>query len=183
MMRSLNFRRLTPAPGVTLVELVIAIAVLAILTAIALPSFQSTIRSNRLATSTNQLVSAISLARSEAIRNTRGAGVCSSNDGVNCVASSDWSGGWLVWSDVNGNGTFDAGTDIALRYMQGNRQVVVAGPEASDAVRYDRRGRLAAGADVRFSLQPQECGSQKLLRNLTLTRVGQLQKELLASCP
>lgn len=182
-MRSHTPRTPAQARGVTLVELVVAIAVLAILTTLALPSFQSTIRSNRLATSTNQLVSAISLARSEAVRNTRGAGVCSSANGTSCAGTADWSGGWLVWSDIDGNGVFTPGTDTALRYMQGNARVIVNGPSAADAVRFDRRGRLAVAAAPEFTLRPEECGSQKLFRTLRLTSVGQITKSELASCP
>lgn len=58
--------------GFTLVELMVTVAVLAILSTIAYPSFQSTIRSNRVATTTNELIASLALARSEAIKNTRG---------------------------------------------------------------------------------------------------------------
>ena len=58
--------------GFTLVELMVTVAVLAILSTIAYPSFQSTIRSNRVATTTNELIASLALARSEAIKNTHG---------------------------------------------------------------------------------------------------------------
>lgn len=54
--------------GFTLVELMVTVAVLAILSTIAYPSFQSTIRSNRVATTTNELIASLALARSEAIK-------------------------------------------------------------------------------------------------------------------
>src|SRR5690606_7896913 len=88
--------------GFTLLELMVVIAIAAILLALALPSFTSTLRSNRVATSTNELLATLSLARSEAVRNTRGAGVCTSADGGAC--GGDWDSGWLVWGDSNGNG-------------------------------------------------------------------------------
>lgn len=175
--------------GFTLVELVIAILVLAILASLALPSFQSSLRSSRLSSSTNQLMAALNLARSEAIKNTSGAGVCSSSDGLTCAGVTDWSMGWLVWSDRPnaatgvGNGQFDAGTDVVLRYTQAVPRMRIAGPAAAQAVRFDRRGRLAGGADLQFSLRPETCGNQLLMRPLTLTRVGQFRKGNLASCP
>ena len=61
--------------GFTLVELMITIAVLAIGSALAYPSFSGVMRSNRVATSTNGLLAAFNLARSEAIRTNRGGGV------------------------------------------------------------------------------------------------------------
>ncbi len=162
--------------GFTLTELIIAIAMVAILLALALPSFQSTIRSNRLATSTNQLTSAFGLARSEAIRNTRGAGVCGSVDGATCSNSTNWTSGWLIWSDTNDTGAFESGTDTVLRYIQPAQRIVVAGPGVAEAVRFDRRGRLIGAADLQFSVQPQECGGQMLRRELLISRVGQIRK-------
>lgn len=158
--------------GFTLIELMVVVAVVAILAAIAFPSFQFTIRSNRVATTANQFVAAIALARSEAVRTTRGGGICGSTDGTTCVAGTDWSGGWMVWRDVNANGAFNAGTDVVLRYMEGNPQIRVTGPGAP--LRFDARGRLNAGQNI--VVQPIECGGKELRRVLTLGTTGQLRR-------
>ena len=68
--------------GFTLIELLVTISIMAILLTIALPSFQGSMRSNRVATTSNELLASLSLARSEAIRSTRGGGVCASADGA-----------------------------------------------------------------------------------------------------
>jgi len=171
------------ASGFTMVELMVTIAVAAILMAIAFPSFQSVMRSNRLATATNQVIGAVSLARTEAIRNTRGAGVCASSDGSTCAVSTDWATGWLVWSDLDGNGTYDGSpTDTALRFMKGDAKTVVTGPSAATAIRFDARGRLA-GAQQTIVLQPVTCGTQALRRTLTVAVSGQVRKTgALATC-
>lgn len=80
--------------GVTLIELMIAIAVLAVLLGIGIPSFQETIRTNRVAAITNDLVAALQFARSEAVRRGENVTVCSSNDQSTC--SGAWSNGWVV---------------------------------------------------------------------------------------
>jgi type IV fimbrial biogenesis protein FimT len=169
------------ARGVTLVELIVALAVAAILMAIALPSFQDTLRSNRLAGSTNQFMASVALARSEAIRNTRGAGVCATATGAACQSGTDWTAGWMAWSDINSNGTFDAGTDTVLRFMQGNPKVGVTGPAAANAVRFDARGRIVGG-EQNVILQPDSCGSRPLRRTIVIGATGQVRKTELVSC-
>ena len=106
--------------GFTLIELMVAIAVLAIMLAIGLPSFQGSLRSNRVATSTNDMLAALSLARTEAIRNTRGSAVCASADGLAC--DGEWDQGWLVFSDTDRNGALNAG-EVILRYITPTGQV------------------------------------------------------------
>jgi type IV fimbrial biogenesis protein FimT len=79
--------------GFTLVETIIVIAIAAILMALALPSFTETIRSNRLATTSNNLLAALNLARSEAVK--RGIDVV-----VRKVPNGNWEDGWQVFTDV-----------------------------------------------------------------------------------
>lgn len=167
--------------GVTLVELIVALAIAAILMAIALPSFQGTLRSSRVAGATNQFIAAVVLARSEAIKNTRGAGVCASANGSTCQAGTDWGVGLMVWADVNGNGTFQPGTDTVLRFLQGNPRVTVTGPAAVDAIRFDPRGRIV-GVEQSVVLQPDACGSRPLRRTLTVGATGQIRKAEPVTC-
>ena len=66
----------TPQRGFTLLELMITVAVLAILLSLGVPSFAETIRNNRVAAQTNELVTALSLARSEASKRGMPVSVC-----------------------------------------------------------------------------------------------------------
>jgi type IV fimbrial biogenesis protein FimT len=103
--------------GFTLVELMVTIVIMAILAAIALPSFQNLITNTRIVSATNELVADLAMARSEAIK--RGAGVvtvCASADGAQCSGATDWSGGRLVFVDGGAEGTVD-GTDVILRLI------------------------------------------------------------------
>lgn len=63
--------------GFTLVELMITIAVAAILLMIAVPSFRNIINSNRLTTAANTMVNALSTARMEAIKRNASTQLCS----------------------------------------------------------------------------------------------------------
>jgi prepilin-type N-terminal cleavage/methylation domain-containing protein len=56
------------ASGLTLVELLVVLAIAAILLALGVPSFQSVIRTNRLSAATDNFVASLNLARGEAVR-------------------------------------------------------------------------------------------------------------------
>ena len=82
--------------GFTLFELMVTLAVAALILSLGVPGFRNFIQNNRATTHTNDLVTALNLGRSEATR--RGASVllCSSSDGATCSGSNDWSSGWIV---------------------------------------------------------------------------------------
>lgn len=97
--------------GFTLIELMITLGVAAILLTVAVPSFNTTIKNNRLVTHANLLVSSIGLARSEAVKHGRTATVCVSSDQATCTAETNWELGWMVWVDLNTNNQPDAGEE------------------------------------------------------------------------
>ncbi|MET0544497.1 MAG: GspH/FimT family pseudopilin, partial [Variovorax sp.] len=138
--------------GFTLIELMVAIAVVAVLLAMALPSFRGTIRSNRLATTTNEFISSISLARSEAIRSSRGAAVCASTNGTACGGT--WNDGWLVWTDVNGNAAIDTGETV-VRYVQGHANLSLTASGSATSIVFNGRG--GATSTPTFTLRPTSC--------------------------
>jgi type IV fimbrial biogenesis protein FimT len=132
---SMSGYRIRISPGFTLIELMVSVAVLAIVLALAVPNFQDFVRRNRLAATTNDLVSALALARSEAVK--RAARVS--------VASADWRVGWQVFVDTGTVGdASDEPADNILRVYQPN-------PGGSAAITLDGSGSgyvsyLAAGA-------------------------------------
>ena len=133
-------------------------------------------RSNRVATGTNELLASLALARSEAIRNPGGAGICASEDGESCGGT--WDDGWLVWLDADADG--EPGDDERiLRHVEGTGHIQVAeqnlaaGAEAHK-VMFDTRG-LASTDSRQFVLQANDCRpGQSLVRTLTLSVVGQV---------
>lgn len=155
--------------GVTLVELMVTVAVLAIVTAIAYPTFSDVLRSNRASTATNELVASLALARSEAIRSAHPTAVCPSQNGTACNGT--WADGLLVWEDRNGNGTLDAGERV-VRFAALKGRFTVAGPEK---IRFDGRGRSGTGL-APLTLQPADCpGGKPQRRELQVSATGQLR--------
>ncbi len=88
--------------GFTLIELMVTIAVLAILITLAVPSFQTMLASNISATQANELVVALAKTRIEAMKKHRNVVICSSEDQVRCNSTSatadkdNWEKGWIV---------------------------------------------------------------------------------------
>lgn len=134
------------------------LVVLAIVVTIGYPSFTDAIRSNRIATKSNEFIAAMSLARSEAIRSNQGSGVCPSADGETCGGT--WNDGWLVWVEEGApNGTIEAGEQI-VRYVQaGNQLSFTDDDDATDYIGFTARGLRSNGgaAPVAFTLEPEDC--------------------------
>jgi type IV fimbrial biogenesis protein FimT len=97
--------------GFTLIELLVTVAVSAILLTVAIPSFREIIMNNRLAAQANEFVTALSVARTEALKRSAQVTVCKSSDGASC-GGVNWEDGWIVFTDPNNPWTVDAGEQI-----------------------------------------------------------------------
>lgn len=91
--------------GFSLIELMITVVIAAILLAVAIPGFRSIIQNNRLVTSANQLVTGLTVARSEAVK--RGREVV-----IRPTTGTNWSTGWQVRVDLNDDGDVDDSLEL-----------------------------------------------------------------------
>ncbi len=110
--------RSSDVKGVTLIELLVAIAVLAVLLGVGIPSFGSTLARWRQQSAVDAFVADLRLARSSATRSSRPVVMCAIDpaDQNRCHAGAQWTAGWRVFADTNDNRRFDAGeTEIARR--------------------------------------------------------------------
>jgi type IV fimbrial biogenesis protein FimT len=108
-------RTFFPANGFTLVEMMIVLAISAIMVSMALPSFTGLIARNRLSSESSGLMADLMLARSEALRQGSLVTVCASADGQTCSNGANWASGRITFTDQGVAGTFDPATDRLLR--------------------------------------------------------------------
>lgn len=91
--------------GFTILEVLIALAAIAIVVLVTVPGSNMLLEKYRLKTASGSLFSGLELARSEAHQRSSTVLMCPSSNGHSCRRDGDWSMGWLVFTDGNGNGT------------------------------------------------------------------------------
>jgi type IV fimbrial biogenesis protein FimT len=106
--------------GVTLLELLVAVAVAAILATVAIPDLTSMIRHNRAITSVNSLLHALILARYSAIERNRYVTVCRSSDGRHCTDDANWEDGWLIFVNLDRDYPAQVDSGEPVLYVHGS---------------------------------------------------------------
>jgi prepilin-type N-terminal cleavage/methylation domain len=161
--------------GLTLVELMVTLALAAILLAIALPGYRSMANINRLSAGVNAFSHSLNLARSEAAKRGQRVTQCVSDDGVSCSRVGGWHRGWIVFHDPDGNAQRDA--DEALIWVQPALQEfsIVGNQPVVRYVSYTEHGwpRLTTGALQMGTLQ--FCLGDGTGRSLVLSSVGRVR--------
>lgn len=95
-------RRQASAGGLTLLELMVTVAIVAIIGAFAVPSFQTMIQANQTRTVASELMATLNLARSEAARRGQPVSVCRSSNGSSCASSgTGWDSGWIAFVNID----------------------------------------------------------------------------------
>ena len=141
-----TFKAVPRQGGFTLIELLATVAVLIILSSIAATSYSASVNNNRLYASQNEFVAYLALARSEAAR--RGLPVMLSASAP--VSGNAFGGGWSVWVDTNGNGSYDSGEPV-LRNHEALPSTILIGDGTTTTIAFNPTGFLAGGAvDVKL---------------------------------
>ena len=95
-------------------EALVTLAIAATSASLGAAAWNGLATSLRLASYSNQFLGTLHLARSEAIKRNSRVAICKSADGERCVPAGGWEQGWIVFHDVNNNGTRDAGEAVVM---------------------------------------------------------------------
>ncbi len=185
--------------GFTLIELIVTISVVAILASIAIPNYTSLIRSNSITAATNELVSSLLLARSEALKRSNTVSVCISNveqDDCSAATEKEFEKGWLVFLDCNNDGALDsAGVDCdndgvnddadqIIKIHSGVKTVNLQTTSgASSFIKYSFSGRSDAQTfDIRHITNVKTDGTKifgSVIKKVIISRTGRVRAKTL----
>lgn len=156
-----DVRAALPQRGVTLVELMVVVAITAILAAVAVPQFSHLVGSRAIDAQVSAIQSSMRVARSEALKRNIPVSICptSAPDATApvCSASSatlGWATGWIIFTDLGVRGTID-GSDTVIRVQSGfpgSGGMMPAFAAGTTAITYQANG-IAIGNAGNFTLK------------------------------
>ncbi len=132
--------------GFTLFELIITMAIAAIVISLAAPTFSTMVQNNRLSGQSLDFITALNLARSEAIKRSIPVTLCKSTNGKDCVADAGvtgWEQGWIVFVDNSNpsNNTRDPGDPILrVHNLLSGSNTLRGNTNVDDFITYTPRG-------------------------------------------
>lgn len=134
----------------------VAVAIIAVLAAVAVPNMQTMVASSALRTATNDVVAALAQTRSLAIKEGGRVTMCKSSNGSACATTGDWEQGWIIFVDSVRNSPWtnasvDTGESVSLYSQALSGNIVIKGNSgASQYVSYSADGlsRLLNGSSL-----------------------------------
>jgi type IV fimbrial biogenesis protein FimT len=173
--------------GFTLIELMVTIAIAGILLGVAIPSFTDTIASNRLTTTTNELVTALNLARSEAIKRGVRVTLCKSANGSSCTNSGNWLQGWIIFTDQNDNAAYNSATETLLKVQSNSANAItmVGNTKVANYISYVDTGqsKMINGVIQNGTITVCDARTGNVGINILLNNVGRIRTETKKACP
>lgn len=135
------------ARGFTLIELMVTVAMMAILASLAVPSFADAIRRQRVESMREEMLASMALAKAEAITRGQRVAMLRTTPCPQAENALDWDCGWTVFADPNGNNTINAGEPI-LHVVQGKPGTRILRNPAAGVAAIDRFGQPAQPARI-----------------------------------
>ena len=172
--------------GVSLFELIVVVAIVALATAIGAPGFGNSMKNARVASAAAEAHVSFSLARNTAIARNRNVVACNSKNPTaaspSCAGGTQWESGWLVFVDENQNNAFDDGTDELIEQHAKLAGKVYARYTRNSVVRFQPNG-MATGTNggLRICDDRAKAGLTKELRpymrQVVVNNVGRVESK------
>jgi len=118
-------------------EILIAMVIAAVLLSVAVPSLTSFIKNNRILAETNNFMTVIKTARTEAMTLRTTITVCRTSDNINCDGTGD---NFIAFTDANTADLVD-GTDVIIQRTTIDTSLLTIGYDGGNSIRFDSRGR------------------------------------------
>jgi len=170
------------ASGVTLVELMTTLAIMTIVSTFGLTAFANAIARHRIQTSLHLVSADLAMARNTAITRRTQVVACPGDPLMGCRLNADWSDGWIVFIDPDGNRQPDDESDVMRvgNAPSGARRSIRL-TSTRNFVRYQRDGR-SAGTNLTISVCHKDLlAGQVIVNNLGRVRSARPQRE--RECP
>jgi type IV fimbrial biogenesis protein FimT len=172
--------------GFSITELMVVVAIIAILLGIGVPSYRYITNSYRMSAEVNGLLGDLQYARAEAIRQGQTVSACVSNNRTACTGGVNWANGWIVFSDPNNNQTAAAGSVLRVQgAFTGATPDTFNANNNVTAITYNREGfaTTAAGFPNTTITLREQTSNSAYTRCLWITPVGMLTTETPANNP
>lgn len=163
--------------GLTLIELMVTVALAAMLAGLAAPALSSLMANRSMSAALDAMVSDFRYARSEALKRSAPVSICRSATGTSCAAGS-WHSGWLVFVESAPGGSIgvvDAGDEI-LRVQSGlsglSSIAAPGGGNINTAFTFRQTGVAVSGGNVSAVLTPTGSVTSTGTRLLCINAVG-----------
>ena len=164
--------------GFTLLELIMVLALVAVVMTFAIPAMRTFTLNDRLTTNINVLIGHLAYARSEALTQSAQVVVCTSDDGLTC--SGTWTDGWIVFVDFDSDNALTAGDQIIRTHqlLGGNNTLSSTGIGAQ--IVYDNRGFVNAASVGSIQLCDDRSGPYG--KTVRVTNTGRVRLETDTAC-
>lgn len=177
--------------GLTLVEVVTALAIVSVLGGIAVPQFFALHERWTVARAAHAMQSSLMLARTEAIKHGGKIGIykiAAEKDAkkgcTNAQTNQEWGCGWLIYLDVNGNGSWNSSKDKLLQEVKLDGKVNVIHNSGGNHIKFDRYGK-ASGLNAKgFRFVPEQSGiASDAVMSLCMGSGGRIRIIAQEDCP